>query len=100
MSDMTVANNILQQLGGRRFIAMTGAKNFTGSDSSLTFKLPAGLKGGITHARITLNAMDLYDLEFIRATVRGIKNISTAEGVYFDRLQDVFTEHTGLYTSL
>lgn len=100
MSDMTVPNTIFQQLGGRRFSTMTGAKNFVGSDNSLTFKLPASLTGGITHARITLNDRDLYDMEFIRATVRGIKTISQSEDVYFDSLQDVFTRHTGMRTSL
>jgi hypothetical protein len=35
MSNLTVANTILEQLGGGRFIAMTGAKSFVGGEDSL-----------------------------------------------------------------
>jgi hypothetical protein len=35
-----VANIILQQLGGRKFIAMTGAKNFGCDNNMLGFSLP------------------------------------------------------------
>jgi hypothetical protein len=31
MTDMTVSQTILSQLGGKRFIAMTGSKNFVGA---------------------------------------------------------------------
>jgi hypothetical protein len=31
MTDMTVARTILDQLGGARFVAMTGAREFVGS---------------------------------------------------------------------
>lgn len=40
---VAVANNILQQYGGNRFKAMTGANNFMASQEgggALTFKLP------------------------------------------------------------
>ncbi|HFN7312713.1 TPA: hypothetical protein ACHGUK_004268 [Escherichia coli] len=40
-----VATEILNQLGGNRFIAMTGAKNFTcfdeNGESGLCFRLPS-----------------------------------------------------------
>ena len=39
-TDLTVANTILQQLGGNKFRVMTGAKNFVGSNDALTFRLP------------------------------------------------------------
>ena len=39
MTDMTVARSILDQLGGARFVAMTGARELVGSADSLTFKI-------------------------------------------------------------
>ena len=37
---MTIANTILEQLGGNKFIAMTGAKNFLSNGSTLRMTLP------------------------------------------------------------
>ena len=39
LTDITVARSILDQLGGARFVAMTGAREFVGSADSLTFKI-------------------------------------------------------------
>ena len=36
----TIATTILQQLGGSRFIAMTGAKNLVAEENALIFRLP------------------------------------------------------------
>ena len=103
MTDLTVANTILAQLGGNRFRAMTGAKNFVGSDDSLTFRLPGNpgfVKQGINCVRITLTPADLYRVEFLR--VRGAKfgMKETREDVYADKLASVFREVTGLATNL
>jgi hypothetical protein len=38
-TDLTVANEIRNQLGGNRFAVMTGAHNFIGDANSLSFKL-------------------------------------------------------------
>jgi hypothetical protein len=38
-TDMSVSHEILRQLGGNKFIAMTGAKNFVGSENSITFRI-------------------------------------------------------------
>ena len=45
MADLKVANTILAQLGGLRFIVMTGARDFIGGDYHLIFSLPAGIYG-------------------------------------------------------
>lgn len=98
---LSVAETILHQLGGRRFIAMTGAKNFVTSPDSLFFALPANFaKHGINKVRITLNCRDLYDIEF--AKMRGLKYtvIATLSDVYAENLRDVFTDATGLDTHL
>ena len=91
----------LNQLGGNRFIAMTGAKDFVRDDAhqSITFRIGRNAKS-VNVVKITLNSMDTYDMEFLM--VRGADTFvrSKATGVYNDQLQDVFTEHTGLYTHL
>lgn len=96
------AEEVLQQLGGNRFIAMTGAKNFVKNDpkKQITFKLGRGAKNGINYIRITLTSMDLYNMEFIKARGTDIKVVVEKDGIYNDQLQDVFTQVTGLYTRL
>lgn len=90
---------LLQQLGGNKFIAMTGAKNFVKTENSLSFRI-TNAKNSINYVKITLNSMDTYDMEFGRINKSGYKVISSAEGIYNDQLQETFTENTGLYTHL
>lgn len=90
------ANETLRQLGGRRFIAMTGANGFVKGKDNISFKVPKAMNG-IKYVRISLNGMDTYDVEFLS---RSLKLVKRVDGVYNDQLQDVFTENTGLYTRL
>ena len=94
-SGRNIAKTILQQLGGNRFIAMTGAKNFGSSSKSLQFKIGRNSKS-ISHVIITLKSSDLYEMEFIR--IRGTKRtvVKKVKGVYADQLQTMFTKYTGL----
>ena len=95
-----VGATILQQLGGNKFIAMTGAKNFIGiDDNTIGFKIGRNAKG-VNYVKIHLNGMDTYDMEFLNVRAGNVKTISKADGIFNDMLQDTFTEHTGLYTSL
>jgi len=121
---MSVADTILEQLGGNKFVAMTGSKNFVSGGSSLSMKL-AGNKSRANRLKITLTALDDYTMEFIRITkprveideskikslqeigegavtfVPGkLEKIETVSGVFCDQLQEVFTRVTGLDTSL
>lgn len=96
---MTVANTILEQLGGNRFSCMTGAKNFVGGENMLMFSITKA-NGGINKVRITLNANDLYDVEFFKMGKFDYKVIAEQSDVYADSLRAVFTAHTNLYTSL
>ncbi|QOX80901.1 hypothetical protein FY034_18035 (plasmid) [Trichlorobacter lovleyi] len=101
-SVLTVANTILQQLGGNRFKIMTGAKDFIGDETSLMFRIPRA-KDGINKVRVTLDlAIDLYSVEFMRVNFKKytFETVHTSNQVYFDDLERVFTEHTGLYTRL
>jgi len=102
MTDLTVANTILEQLGGRRFLAMTGAKNLSGTDDSLVFALPRNPRH-VTHVRVRLDPSDTYTVTFWKLGL-GHKNsmeiIGEESNVYDDNLQTVFTAGTGLYTTL
>jgi hypothetical protein len=44
MTDLTVAKTILAQLGGERFVMMTGATNFVGGADSLAFRVGSNPK--------------------------------------------------------
>ncbi len=95
---MTVAQTILEQLGGSCFIAMTGAKSFIDHGKGLSFKIGRNCKN-VNQVKITLNALDLYDMEFGKK--RGVYHRHTsAENIDADNLQRVFTMHTGMDTHL
>ena len=94
-----IAKTILQQLGGNKFIAMTGAKNLGASNKSLSMKIGRNSKS-INYVVITLKSSDLYEMEFIR--MRGAKRtvVKKVKGVYADQLQTMFTKYTGMNTRL
>lgn len=98
--DTLVARTIIDQLGGGRFQAMTGARAFVARENGVSFRFPRGPLSGANVCRITLNAFDTYDVEFI--AMRGVDSAVKAyrEGVYADGLQQTFTAITGKATSL
>ena len=100
------AKVLLKQLGGNRFIMMTGAKNFGLGPKGMGFKIGRNSKK-INYIRIDLDrGKDLYNMEFIRmARKKGelsptMKVVKKIKGVYADQLQKMFTKYTGMYTSL
>lgn len=104
---MEVAETILQQLGGRKFEVMTGARNFVGSATGLSFRLPGSggfCKNGINVVRIELEPSDTYTVTFLR--MRKSQGIPCAtftsihHDIYFDALRSLFTRETGLAVSL
>lgn len=99
----TFADTILAQLGGGKFIAMTGANGFIQGGRTLSFKLPRGARDGINGVSITLTPGDLYDVEFLKVSggrSYSRKVVREVMGVYADQLRSVFTSVTGLETSL
>lgn len=109
---MDVANTILRQLGGNRFIAMTGAKNFLSDGNTLRMTLP---KNGSKANRLWVTydeGLDLYNMRFFRyrpgrLDIRTgnfiedkISDEKVYEGIFFDQLQEIFTAHTKMYTHL
>jgi hypothetical protein len=91
------AGIILQQLGGNRFIAMTGAKNFGFYGNTLKFQIPNRKARYVT---ITLDDSDTYTMTFKKLVRVDLVTVAEHTGVYDDMLQSTFTEVTGLYTSL
>ena len=96
-TDLTVARTILEQLGGQRFVAMTGARKFIGAANSLSFRLPRASQG-INVVRVILTPADTYDVEFLRVRAGEVTPVETCDGVYCDQLQDIFQGATGLAT--
>lgn len=97
------AETVIQQLGGNRFCAMTGAKGFTkdAEARALSFKLPSNFAhGGINAVRITLEPSDTYKVVFYRIRGTKVTPVSVREDVYGDKLQSIFSEVTGLDTRL
>ena len=113
MNNKEIAVTILQQLGGNRFVAFTGAKDFTTINNGLRFKIGRN-SSKANRIEITLNGSDLYDMKFIKYRPFSVKvdhkkmEVKTIEeksetvkewnDVFFDQLQELFTEVTGLYT--
>ena len=65
MSDNTVARTILEQLGGNKFLAMTGAKNLGFSKDSLSMHLPKNMSKA-NRLTIKLEWDDTYTMRFYR----------------------------------
>jgi hypothetical protein len=91
------AEIILDQLGGNRFLVMTGAKNLSCDSISLLMTLPRNAKG-IKWVRIILDEDDTYTIDFIKLVKRNPQIATKVTGVYAEQLREVFTLHTGLYT--
>ena len=99
-TNQDIAQTILAQLGGNRFVAMTGARNLMAIESGLTLKLGKGAHDGITHLTITLDADDSYTVLFQKVRGTKVAEITKHVGVYADMLTDVFYNATGFLTSL
>jgi hypothetical protein len=100
---LTVATTILEQLGGGRFLAMTGAKNLVGSADTLSFRLPGSggfTKNGINVVSIQLTPADTYTVTFSRLRASKLTTVEAHEDIYWDQLREVFERATGLATSL
>lgn len=111
MANTMVAETILNQLGGNRFVAMTGAKKFftNGNDMCCTIGRNASKANRL---QIILDADDTYTMKFIKFTGERlnrktltytpakVETIKEINGVYCDQLEELFTDVTGMYTRL
>lgn len=127
--DREVAKTILQQLGGNRFAVMTGAKDFVAINNGLQFRIGRnGSRANLV--KVILMGDDTYTMQFwkignsnpyaalIKYIEKGMspeeaqkkaeqaklnaepKLLKEYEGLFFDQLQEFFTEYTKLYTHL
>jgi len=112
---MEVAKEILNQLGGNKFLAMTGSKNLAGGDNFLSMRL-AKNQSRANYLKITLTPLDTYNMEFINYVKAKVKvdasnkavsykpdklvAVRSLDGVYGDQLQEIFASVTGLRTHL
>jgi len=110
---------IVEQIGGNKFLVMTGSKfQYYGYDDLgyvyLMIKLTKN-QSKAQYLKIQLNGLDLYDLTFSRikrtltplAKELGVKiydeeviTVKEYTDVCADMLQDIFTSVTGMYTRL
>lgn len=99
MENLEIAKTILDQLGGRRFVAMTGAKNLVAGDKSLSFKF--GRNSSKSNCmRITLNGSDLYDIQFSHFRLMDHFIDREFSDIYAEDLRNIFENFTGMRTSL
>ena len=97
---MSVAKTILSQLGGNKFAAMTGAKNFVDCVDALSMRIGRNNTSS-NYLKITLNMMDLYDVRFSRVSLKGgERSVTEYNNIFNDQLVEVFEKHTGMYTKL
>lgn len=109
---MSVPETILQQLGGQRFIAMTGASHFVADGNSLRMRLPKN-ESKANFLTITLDeGRDTYSMRFFyykmgRISLKTGKMIPDVEreiaaytDVYAEDLERFFTDTTHMHTYL
>lgn len=108
---MEIAKNILQQLGGNKFLAMTGSKNLMSDGNKLHMTLPKNMSKA-NRLTITLDPNDTYTMRFFKFTPGKLntktfeyvdhkeKDMKVYDGIYADQLQYIFTSITGMYTRL
>ena len=96
--DKREANTALDQIGPKA-LYMIGAKDYvfgnSGGKKSLVFKIMRNSKG-VSHIRMRLSSMDLYDMEFLAIRAGKVKVKSKEKGVYGDQLGVMIKKNTGL----
>ena len=100
--DKREANTALDQIGPKA-LYMIGAKDYvfgnSGGKKSLVFKIMRNSKG-VSHIRMRLTSLDLYDMEFLAIRAGKIKVKSKEKGVYGDTLRVMIKKNTGLNVTL
>lgn len=91
-----IAGTILDQIGGRVFRTMTGAKDFIALESGLRLTIGRNAKN-VRTIDIVLDSSDTYTVKFYN--VRG-RVLSETSMVYADALRGMIEDNTGLRTSM
>lgn len=97
---------LFEQLGGNHFVVMTGSRNlvYNNEETSLSMRLIPN-KSRARYFKVILRGDDTYTLTFSKISGKNTDGekvvvLKKLEGVYFDMLQPIFTEVTGLRTCL
>ena len=96
---MQVAQEILRQLGGNKFLAITGSHTPVADSKNNTLRLtlkPNKVKA--KYLKIKLNGNDTYTMTFF-SVGKDFRIITKKEfeGIYCDQLVELFEETTGLF---
>lgn len=130
MTRIEIANTILNQLGGNHFVVMTGAKNFVTVDNGLRFQIGKNSsKANVVKVMLQVDdtytmqfwnkgrEFNPYTLmvkyfdqgmseEQVKVKVAAAeknaepKMLKEYNGLFFDQLQEFFTEYTHMNTKL
>lgn len=96
---LDIPETILQQLWGKKFLAMTWATNLLAWEKKFQFKIP--LSNWINSVVIDYNSCkDEYIIKFYKIKWIDFKEVSNFNGIYFDKLVEVFEQETWLKCSL
>ena len=100
-----ISKEIYKQLGGNKFVVMTGSKIKCYETLKDGVALHIGLKRNKSKANLLIvkynDAIDLYEMKFLKFSMKkGLESIREFENIYCDQLQELFTEVTGFYTKL
>jgi hypothetical protein len=96
-SNTITATEILNQLGGNKFIAMTGATCYA-DGNTLVSKFKGSKVANIMY--VTLNENDLYDVKICKFKNMDVKTVKEVNNAYSDMLKEIFENTTGLRASL
>lgn len=93
--------DIYTQMGGNRFLVMTGAKNLV-YEGETTLRFHIGRNRSKTrYVTISLNSLDLYDMKFTYLNRKqGLITVAEYENIGCESLRSIFTQVTGLFTHL
>ena len=108
---------ILEQLGGNKFIVMTGAHDFIWDSDKTTLRMTLPKNGSkANRLYIKYNSDDTYTMRFFKYSPARYKvdhkkctcdfidekitEVKTYSHIYCDQLQELFTEVTKMYTHL
>lgn len=83
--------------GHKRLSVMIGAKDFIAIEKGLQFKFKMSKWNCVN---IVLNDSDTYTMKFCQIKGYNLKEGPEIKDVYFDKLQSIFTENTGLVIHL
>ena len=105
------SSTIIEQLGGNKFLTMTGCKCLLALENGIRMDLVKN-RSGANKLEITLDGTDLYNMRFYKHTVGRLNKksfvytddklteVAEHNGVYAEQLQELFVVTTGMDTHL